>query len=88
MISDISPENSAFLDFVVATGKFASREAAIDEAVRIMRECQSPSGVTMSERKKSAEQWIKDLREWAASHPPVTHFVDDSRESIYEGRGE
>jgi plasmid stability protein len=33
-------------------------------------------------------EWIRELREWAASHPTTTHFVDDSRESIYEGRGE
>jgi hypothetical protein len=25
---------------------------------------------------------------WAAGHKPVTQFVDDSRESIYAGRGE
>lgn len=88
MISDISPENSDFLDFVVATGRFVSREAAIDEAVRIMREGHAPGDVRPSERKKSAEQWIKDLREWAERQPPVAHFVDDSRESIYEGCGE
>jgi hypothetical protein len=31
-----------------------------------------------------AAQW----RKWAESHPKVEHFVDDSRESIYDGRGE
>ena len=36
----------------------------------------------------SRADWSKALREWAASHPRVDHFVDDSRESIYEGRGE
>lgn len=34
------------------------------------------------------EQRIAVWREWVDSHPPVHHFVDDSRESIYEGRGE
>jgi predicted DNA-binding antitoxin AbrB/MazE fold protein len=34
------------------------------------------------------EEWVRALREWAASHPRVDHFVDDSRESIYAGRGE
>src|SRR5438093_777537 len=43
----------------------------------------SKSGEAMS-----AEEWIANWRAWAASHPPVDHFVDDSRESIYEGRGE
>jgi predicted transcriptional regulator len=36
----------------------------------------------------SAEQWIAELRAWAASHPPLPTIADDSRESIYEGRGE
>jgi hypothetical protein len=37
---------------------------------------------------RSAEQWVAEWRAWIASHAPVTHFVDDSREAIYEGRGE
>lgn len=37
---------------------------------------------------QTAEEWVAEFRAWAASHAPVTHFVDDSRESIYEGRGE
>lgn len=36
----------------------------------------------------SPEERSKAIREWAASHPTVEHFVDDSRESIYAGRGE
>ncbi len=36
----------------------------------------------------SREEWAKALRDWAASHERVDHFVDDSRESIYAGRGE
>ena len=37
---------------------------------------------------KSYEQWSAELHAWAASHAHITHFVDDSRESIYAGRGE
>ena len=29
--------------------------------------------------------WVRQLREWAESHPRVGHAVDDSRESIYGG---
>lgn len=32
-----------------------------------------------------SDPWLKSLQEWADSHPPVSHFVDDSRESIYSG---
>lgn len=36
----------------------------------------------------SPADWVRALREWAESHPRVEHFVDDSRESIYAGRGQ
>jgi uncharacterized protein (DUF1778 family) len=32
--------------------------------------------------------WHEQLRALIDLHPVVTHFVDDSRESIYAGRGE
>jgi hypothetical protein len=34
------------------------------------------------------EEWSRELRAWAASHPVSAVIADDSRESIYEGRGE
>ena len=34
------------------------------------------------------DEWLNKLRAAIARHPVVTHFVDDSRESIYSGRGE
>lgn len=37
---------------------------------------------------ESIEQWRRELRAWAASHPARDVLVDDSRESIYEGRGQ
>lgn len=36
----------------------------------------------------SADQWMAEHRALAKSHEHVTHYVDDSRESIYAGRGE
>jgi hypothetical protein len=36
----------------------------------------------------SAEQWIAELRAWISTHAQLPHEADDSRESIYEGRGE
>lgn len=35
---------------------------------------------------QTAEEWVAEFRAWAAGHAAVAHFVDDSRESIYEGR--
>jgi hypothetical protein len=34
------------------------------------------------------DERIAALREWAKSHRPLPYGADDSRESIYEGRGE
>jgi hypothetical protein len=37
---------------------------------------------------RNGKEWMEKLRAWIDLHPVVTHFVDDSRESIYAGRGE
>jgi hypothetical protein len=34
------------------------------------------------------QEWQEKLQAFISLHPVVTHFVDDSRESIYAGRGE
>jgi hypothetical protein len=34
------------------------------------------------------EAWVRAFREWAAGHSFLSAVADDSRESIYEGRGE
>ena len=36
----------------------------------------------------TVEEWSHALRAWATGHPDRTAPADDSRESIYEGRGE
>jgi hypothetical protein len=36
----------------------------------------------------SPEERSRAIHAWADSHPRVDHYVDDSRESIYAGRGE
>src|SRR5947209_3340196 len=35
-----------------------------------------------------ADQWVAELRAWAAGHRRLDTLADDSREGIYEGRGE
>ena len=53
------------------------------------RECMTAQKV---ERTKAvdvpADKWVRALRAWAASHPVGAVLADDSRESIYAGRGE
>ena len=37
---------------------------------------------------QNGKDWREQLRAIIDLHPVVTHFIDDSRESIYAGRGE
>ncbi len=57
---------------------------AIEEKLRILEE----EAADRQRRPRTTEEWVAEFRRWVASHKPVGHFVDDSRESIYEGRGE
>lgn len=34
------------------------------------------------------EEWVHAFRKWAAGHPVQPVIADDSRERIYQGRGE
>ncbi len=38
--------------------------------------------------KLTTEQWIAEWRKWARSRKPSGAVLEDSRESIYAGRGE
>jgi predicted transcriptional regulator len=44
--------------------------------------------MTPADREQAWQAWVAHLRNWGAAHLPAGHHVDDSRESIYEGRGE
>jgi Arc/MetJ-type ribon-helix-helix transcriptional regulator len=86
MVSGISSDNEAFLERLVALGQYPSREAAVDDAIRLLR--QNSTAKEPTNAQNMAGDWGRRLKEWSESHPQVTHVVDDSRESIYEGRGE
>lgn len=64
-------------------GRAISSVAGQDDAL-------SPRGVHTAEppTPTSAEQWIAELRAWIAGLPRLPYEADDSRETIYEGRGE
>jgi hypothetical protein len=34
------------------------------------------------------DPWLDEFHAWVASHPRLDYVADDSRESIYAGRGE
>jgi len=35
--------------------------------------------------RREEDPWLKSLHAWADSYEPVSHWVDDSQESIYSG---
>jgi len=82
LILHLPPETAAKLqEQAAATGKAPEELAlrALEEQLAISP--QSPSAM-------SAEEWIADMLAWAESHQRLPIEADDSRESIYAGRGE
>lgn len=68
--------------FAALTGK------SVDELIlEAVEDKLADANVEESTVSTFAPNWIDELRAWSNSHSAVTHFVDDSRESIYEGRG-
>lgn len=61
--------------------KLTLREA-IDEQLQAVEPAMS-SGAEVS-----PQIWAEEFRRWAAGHRRLPREADDSRESIYEGRGE
>jgi hypothetical protein len=62
-----------------------------EEAVRAVESIVSmlrPRPPAPSSGSESAEEWSRRLRAWAASHARRDALADDTRDGIYEGRGE
>ncbi len=63
-------------------------EEAIHVVESLVSLLKAQSRLPASKARLSSEEWVKNLEEWAASHPRLDHVADDSRESIYAGCGE
>ncbi|MBN1346710.1 MAG: hypothetical protein JXQ73_28725 [Phycisphaerae bacterium] len=60
----------------------AYAQEAIEEKLAVS------SDTAADERSLPTRQRVDEFLKWVGSHGPVGHAVDDSRETIYEGRGE
>ena len=87
-VIDISPETQNLIDEIVASGRFSNREEVVDLAVRLLNVDLEHDRNISKLSESSAQQWCEELEAWATNHPPLPQEADDSRESIYEGRGE
>lgn len=81
----LSPETEAKLkELATAEGKDLASLVleAVEDKLAVADDIARPR------QNLSADQWVARLRKWAASHRSLPFEADDSRESIYEGRGE
>ncbi len=56
----------------------------LDERERSTQQQEEPT----TRAQMTPDEWSRALRTWAASHPVSPVLADDSRESLYAGRGE
>jgi Arc/MetJ-type ribon-helix-helix transcriptional regulator len=85
MTLNVPREYESLLSEAVASGAFADPESALRHALELLADEQHEWPKPRPSEDSSS--WAARFRAWAASHPRIEHFVDDSRESIYEGRG-
>jgi hypothetical protein len=72
--------------FIDVTGLPEEAVQAVEALVSQLRGQTTPRGG--EESFSSREEWVRAVREWAASHNPEATPADWGRESIYAGRGE
>ncbi len=82
---DLSPEAEArLLDRAAAAGKAVDR--FVLDVIEEKLEVGSVSSAAL--REESLAEWVRRFDAWVNSHPRRGYVADDSRESIYAGRGE
>ncbi|MEQ8846644.1 type II toxin-antitoxin system ParD family antitoxin [Botrimarina sp.] len=89
MTLNLPPDAQRFLSQVVASGRYSSAEDAVSAALRLLGE--RTEVVTPAEGQDSPEreEAIQALNEWTRRRTYGGHAaMDDSREAIYDGRGE
>ena len=85
----LSPKSEAKLkERAAATGEPVEAVASrmLEQAVEQSNGAAAVPGPSLS--RAEAERRLANLREWATMREPSSGHVDDSRDSIYEGRGE
>jgi Arc/MetJ-type ribon-helix-helix transcriptional regulator len=81
----MSLENEQVLEALVASGRFPSRQDALDEAVRLLRQEVQANGHAASDA-LTAVEWCERFEKRASGHRALKRPADDSRETIYSDR--
>jgi len=85
MTLNISKDVEHFIDSAVQSGRYASADEMI---TRLVQEDARRSQTRAASPQESPDQWALRLQAWVDTHPSRPIAIDDSRESIYAGRGE
>ena len=84
ILEQIKPETA---EMIIAEAK--TRGLSVDDYLRtLLPQTNRGNQGTSLHQSATPEEWVRAFREWAASHSFLSAVADDSRESIYEGRGE
>jgi hypothetical protein len=83
--SEASPANQEILDL---SGLPVPVALEIQRLVETLRGNLAGESARADRGEESPEQWATRLQAWIDSHPTRATDFDDSRESIYAGRGE
>jgi Arc/MetJ-type ribon-helix-helix transcriptional regulator len=85
MILNVSKDVENFINAAVQSGRYASADEMI---TRLVEEDARRSQARADAPQESPDQWALRLQAWVDTHPSRSIAIDDSRESIYAGRGE
>jgi hypothetical protein len=83
-----SPYESATMSGHRVEATVADLQTIVGDAVTRADVGDLPSVPTSISAKRRSERFRERLDAWTRLHPALDHEIDDSRESIYEGRGE
>jgi len=82
MIS-VSADNEKILDDVVRLGHYQSRDEALADALKLLRDNKNGHADASQE---SVEEWTRSFDKWMNATPHGSLDASFDRETIYEGR--
>jgi len=85
MTIHVSKDVESYINAAVQSGRFESADEMI---ARLIQEDARRSQTRAGSPQESPDQWADRLQAWVDTHPSRPITIDDSRESIYAGRGE
>jgi hypothetical protein len=80
--------NSQTADFLKKHEQTNGKPAAAGELGDANGQKSASPQLTPAQRLAAWQTWVASMREWGERNLPAGHIIDDSRENIYQGRGE